>query len=54
MSKAIEELEKLLEVQGRACEEALHSEGEAGVAYVSGILYGVYLAIEVLRQIEEE
>lgn len=54
MSREIDALEDLVELLRRDYEKALQSEEATQVAYRSGILYGVELAIIKLESLAED
>lgn len=53
MSKEIKALEDLADLLRRDYEKALQNEEERQIAYKSGILYGIDLAIIALESLEE-
>ena len=54
MSKEIKALEELAELLRGDYEKALQSEEATQVAYRSGVLYGIDLAIIALESLEED
>lgn len=54
MSKEIKALEELAELLRGDYEKALQHEDEVQIAYRSGILYGIDLAIIKLESLEEK